>query len=162
LNEDSQRAMFNFLSQNGIENFIGVPDSTMKYFIDEGLKKNKILIATKEEEAIGIATGMTLSQSLTLVFMQNAGFANSLSTITSLVQLYKIPILFIIGWRGFLKNDAPEHTKIGKIQPDLMKIIGLQSKIVTDKNWKSTCKWSIDKLSKDIPCALVIRRIFHD
>jgi len=162
LNEDSQRAMFNFLNQNGIENFIGVPDSTMKYFIDEGLKKNKILIATREEEAIGIATGMTLSQSLTLVFMQNAGFANSLSTITSLVQLYKIPILFIIGWRGFLKNDAPEHTKIGKIQPDLMKIIGLQSKIVTDKKWKSICKWSIDKLSKGIPCALVIRRIFHD
>ena len=86
--------MFNFLNQNGIENFIGVPDSTMKYFIDEGLKKNKILIATREEEAIGIATGMTLSQSLTLVFMQNAGFANSLSTITSVVQLYKIPILF--------------------------------------------------------------------
>jgi len=152
--------MFNFLNQNGIENFVGVPDSTMKYFIDEGLKKNKILIATKEEEAIGIATGMTLSQSPTVVFMQNAGFANSLSTITSLVQLYKIPILFIIGWRGFLKNDAPEHTKIGKIQPDLIKIIGLQSKIVTDRNWKNTCKWSIDKLSKDIPCALVIRRIF--
>ena len=34
-----------------IQNFIGVPDSTMKHFIDQGLKKNKILITTKEEEA---------------------------------------------------------------------------------------------------------------
>ena len=70
--------MFNFLSNNGIENFIGVPDSTLKHFIEQGLKKNKILITTKEEEAIGISVGMTLSQSHSLVFMQNAGFANSI------------------------------------------------------------------------------------
>ena len=64
--------------------------------------------------------------------MQNAGFANSLSTITSLVQLYEIPIIFLIGWRGYLSNDAPEHTKIGKIQPELIKILGFISKIVTE------------------------------
>lgn len=162
MKEEYQREMFNFLNKNGIENFIGVPDSTMKYFIDEMLKKNKILITTKEEEAIGIAVGMTLSKSPSVVFMQNAGFANSLSTITSLVQLYKIPLLFVIGWRGFLEDDAPEHTKIGKIQPNLLKIIGLQSKIVTEKNLKSSCKWALNKISKDIPCALVIRRVFLD
>jgi len=115
LNEIIQRKLFNFFEANGVENFIGVPDSTMKYFIDEGFKKNKILITTREEEAIGIATGISLSGQKSLVFMQNAGFANSLSTITSLVQLYEIPLLLLIGWRGFLKNDAPEHSKIGKI-----------------------------------------------
>ena len=114
MKEIHQRRMFDYLSKNIIENFIGVPDSTMKYFIDQGFKKNKILISTKEEEAIGIAAGMSMSRSNSLVFMQNAGFANSLSTITSLVQLYKIPMIFLIGWRGFLKNDAPEHIKIGK------------------------------------------------
>ena len=103
MKELTQKQIFNFLFNNGIENFIGVPDSTMKHFIDQGLKKNKIIITTKEEEAIGIATGMSLSKSNSLVFMQNAGFANSLSTITSLVQLYQIPMIFLIGWRGFLK-----------------------------------------------------------
>ena len=75
------------------------------------LKIKKIIIANREEEAIGIAAGMTLSKTNSLVFMQNAGFANSLGTIASLIDLYKIPIIFIIGWRGFLKNDAPEHEK---------------------------------------------------
>ena len=111
MKEISQRKFFNLLEKKGIESFIGVPDSTMKYFIDEGLKKKKILITTREEEAIGIATGMSLSGKKIVVFMQNAGFANSLSTITSLLQLYEIPIILIIGWRGFLKNDAPEHEK---------------------------------------------------
>ena len=95
MKELTQKQIFDYLFNNGIENFIGVPDSTMKYFIDQGFKKNKILITTKEEESIGIAVGMSLSQSNSLVFMQNAGFANCLSTITSLIQLYQIPIIFL-------------------------------------------------------------------
>ncbi|NDF36042.1 MAG: phosphonopyruvate decarboxylase, partial [Nitrosopumilaceae archaeon] len=100
MKEDTQRRVFDHLMKKGIENFIGVPDSTLKHFVDQGLKKNKIIIATREEEAIGIATGMSLSKSPSLVFMQNAGFANSLSTITSLVEMYQIPLIFLIGWRG--------------------------------------------------------------
>ena len=126
MKENTQRKIFNYLSNKKIKNFIGVPDSTLKNFISEGLEKKKIIITTREEEAIGIATGMSLSKSNSLVFMQNAGFANSLSTITSLVQLYNIPIIFLIGWRGYLSGDAPEHKKIGEIQPELVKILGLQ------------------------------------
>ena len=148
--------------KKGIKNFVGVPDSTLKKFIEEGLQKNKIIISTREEEAIGIAVGMTLSESKSLVFMQNAGFANSLSTITSLVQLYKIPLIFLIGWRGYLPKDAPEHTKIGKIQPELIKILGLQSRVVTEKNWKSVCEWALRKNEKKNPCALIVRREFLD
>ena len=162
MTEDFQKNIFNLLLKNGIENFIGVPDSTLKKFIEEGLEKKKIIISTREEEAIGIAVGMTLSKSKSLVFMQNAGFANSLSTITSLVQLYKIPLIFLIGWRGYLPNDAPEHKKIGQIQPELLKILGLPSKIVTEKNWKNSCLWALKKNQNNKTCALIIRRDFLD
>ena len=162
MKELSQQQMFNLLLHKRIENFIGVPDSTMKYFISQGLKKKKILIATREDEAIGIAVGMSLSKSPSVVFMQNAGFANSLSTITSLVQLYQIPIIFMIGWRGYLSSDAPEHKKIGKIQPQLIKSLGLESKIVDDENWQECCKWALNKIKRNIPCAFIIRRVFLD
>ena len=157
-----QKRIFDYLLKNNIQNFVGVPDSTLKYFIEQGLKKNKILITTREEEAIGIAIGMTLSESPSLVFMQNAGFANSISTITSLVQLYEIPLIFLIGWRGYLKNDAPEHTKIGKIQPKLIEILALDSKIITEKNWKVSCKWALKKIQNQKPCALIVKRDFVD
>jgi len=162
LNEKTQREIFHYLKKKKIENFIGVPDSTLKHFIDECLKNNNIIIATREEEAIGIATGMSLSKSSSLVFMQNAGFANSISTITSLIQLYEIPLIFLIGWRGYRSDDAPEHLKIGKIQPDLFKIIGLRQKIITDENWKSGCDWALKQIKEKKSCALVIRRIFLD
>ena len=162
MKELTQKQIFDYLFNNGIENFVGVPDSTMKYFIAQGFKKNKILITTREDESIGIAAGMSLSKSHSLVFMQNAGFANSLSTITSLVQLYKIPMIFLIGWRGFLKNDAPEHTKIGKIQPKLLQALSLQSKILNEKNWKTSCDWALRLIKKGKPCALILIRDFID
>ena len=153
---------FNFFQKNDVKNFIGVPDSTLKEFISSGLKNKKIIVTTREEEAIGIATGMCMSGSNSLVFMQNAGFANSLSTITSLVKLYKIPIIFLIGWRGYPKDDAPEHTMIGKIQPDLIKTIELPSKILSENNWEKNCKWALKKIKNNSPCALIVKREFHD
>ena len=162
MNEETQRSIFHYLKKNKVENFVGIPDSTLKHFIDECQKNNNLIITTREEEAIGIATGMTLSKSYSLVFMQNAGFANWISKITSLVQLYEIPLIFLIGWRGYLADDAPEHLKIGKIQPDLLKIIGLKSKIITEKNWKTSCNWALKQIKEKKSCVLVIRRMFHD
>ena len=180
MKEVVQRKIFDYLLKNKIHNFIGVPDSTMKYFIDQGLKRNKVLIATREEEAIGIAAGMSLFleipegkmirrdeliskyRSNSLVFMQNAGFANSISTITSLVQLYQIPMIFLIGWRGFLENDAPEHTKIGKIQPKLLQALSLQSMILNEKDWKKSCDWALKLIKDGKSCALIIPREFID
>ena len=153
-----QKKIFDYLIKNNVENFVGVPDSTLKYFIEQGLKKNKILITTREEEAIGIATGMALSQSTSLVFMQNAGFANSISAITSLVQLYEIPLIFLIGWRGYLKNDAPEHEKIGKIQPELLTCIKLKNRVINETNWKQNCDWALNNVKKNMSAALIIRR----
>ena len=157
-----QKQLFNYLSKKKIQCCVGVPDSTMKYFIEEGMKNKKIIIANREEEAIGIAAGMILSKCPTLVFMQNAGFANSLSTITSLVQLYKIPMIFLIGWRGYLSKDAPEHEKIGKIQPSLLDLTGLENRVLTEKTWKKECDWALSKIKKNIPCALIIKREFLD
>jgi len=162
LKEVIQRKIFDYLLKKKIYNFIGVPDSTMKYFIDQGFKKKKVLITAREEEAIGIAAGMVLSKSNSLVFMQNAGFANSLSTITSLVQLYQIPMIFLVGWRGFLKNDAPEHMKIGKIQPKLLQTLSLQTKILNEKNWRMSCDWALKLIKEKKTCVLVMKRDFID
>ena len=158
MKKNTQRKIFDFFVKKGFNDFIGVPDSTFSEFIRHGLKKNKIIITTREEEAIGVATGISLARNFSLVFMQNAGFANTLSTIASLVQLYQIPIIFLIGWRGYLKTDAPEHIKIGQIQPKLLKALSLETRIISEKNWRKNCQWAFNKITHNSPCALIIRR----
>lgn len=158
MKEKIQRNIFDYFSNNGIINFVGVPDSTMKYFIDQGLKEKKILITTREEEAIGIGTGFTISKSPTIIFMQNAGFGNSISTVTSLIQMYKIPLIFIIGWRGYKKTDAPEHLGFGKIQNRLLEILKIPFKVISEQEWKRSCDWALENLHKNNSCALIIKR----
>ena len=48
MNEETQRSVFHYLKNKKIENFLGVPDSTLKYFIDECQKNNNIIICTAE------------------------------------------------------------------------------------------------------------------
>ena len=38
MNKNSQRLMFEFLNKNGIDNFVGVLDSTMKHLIYHAVK----------------------------------------------------------------------------------------------------------------------------
>jgi sulfopyruvate decarboxylase alpha subunit len=158
LKEKIQRNVFDYFSKKGIENFVGVPDSTMKYFIEQGMEQKKILITTREEEAIGIGAGFSMSKSPTIIFMQNAGFGNSISTITSLIQMYEIPLIFIIGWRGYKKTDAPEHIEFGKIQNQLLKILHIPFKIISENEWKTTCNWALNNLYKNNSCAIIIKR----
>ena len=87
MNKNTQFQMVDFFIKNGINDFVGVPDSTLKHFISCLIKKNKIIISTREDEAIGIAAGVSISGVSSLVFIQNAGFANSLSTINYLIDL---------------------------------------------------------------------------
>lgn len=94
--------------------------------------------------------------------MQNAGFANSISTITSLVQLYRIPLIFMIGWRGYLSTDAPEHIHVGKIQQDLLDLVKLKSKVILEQSWKNDCRWALQNLEKNKSCALIVKRESND
>ena len=71
-------------------------------------------------------------------------------------------MIFLIGWRGFRENDAPEHTKIGKIQPKLLHALSLQSMILNDKGWKKSCDWALKLIKEGKSCALIIPREFVD
>jgi sulfopyruvate decarboxylase TPP-binding subunit len=71
-------------------------------------------------------------------------------------------LIFLIGWRGYLKNDAPEHAKIGAIQSKLIDALGLESQILADRNWKKSCNWALSKIRSKKFCVLVIRREFVD
>lgn len=65
-------------------------------------------VATREEEAFGIAAGMYLGGARPTVMLQSSGLGNSLNAITSLLIPYKIPALVIVSMRGDVGewNDA--------------------------------------------------------
>lgn len=58
------------------------------------------ILATREEEAFGIAAGLYLGGARPTVMLQSSGLGNSLNAITSLVVPYEIPMLIVISMRG--------------------------------------------------------------
>lgn len=116
---------YNYLVKKGIHFFTGVPDSLLKdicaYITDNSTKQNHI-IAANEGNAIALAAGYHMATNETpLVYMQNSGIGNTVNPLLSLTdeEVYKIPMLLMIGWRGE-KKDEPQHVKQGKVTMDLL------------------------------------------
>ena len=100
-----------------------MPDSLLKEFclcIDQCIPKDRHIIAANEGNAISLAAGFHLATGeLPLVYMQNSGLGNAVNPLLSLCDsdVYSIPILLLIGWRGEPGvKDEPQHIKKGKIQ----------------------------------------------
>jgi len=115
--------------------------------------------ATREDEALGIATGAHLGGKNSVVLMQNSGLGNSINALSSLDLLYEFPILMIISWRGYQGKDAPEHLIIGKSMLDLLKVLKIPTKVLSKENVKDEVN-DIVKIMKEknTPVALILKR----
>ncbi|MDR0406642.1 MAG: hypothetical protein LBH38_00945 [Holosporales bacterium] len=127
----------NKLHQKGMDFFVGVPDSYLKdlgFCLTCTLPIDKHIIAANEGNAIGIAIGYFLANNKpAVVYMQNSGLGNAINPLTSLAdkEIYSIPMLLIIGWRGEPgKKDEPQHIKQGRITQDLLELLEIPFNIL--------------------------------
>ncbi|MGN0325505.1 MAG: phosphonopyruvate decarboxylase [Lachnospiraceae bacterium] len=126
------KSLLSSIEHMGIEVITGVPDSTLKQFCD-GLQtyegKLKHYVPVNEGAAIGIAVGTYLSSGHpACVYMQNSGLGNIVNPITSLANedVYGIPMLLIVGWRGEPGvKDEPQHVFQGKITKELLEVLAI-------------------------------------
>ena len=132
------KEFFDLLHEKEIDFFSGVPDSLLKFFnsyILDNVDQNQHIIAANEGNAIGLACGYYLAtKKIGLVYMQNSGLGNAINPLVSLSdkEVYGIPILLLIGWRGEPnEKDEPQHQKQGKITLELLKILDIPYEILT-------------------------------
>lgn len=123
----SPKEFIDQLRAAGVDYFVGVPDSLLKdvlSYIDEHVPRTQHITAANEGNAIGIAAGYNLATGkVPCVYMQNSGLGNAVNPLTSLAdqEVYSIPMLLIIGWRGEPDvKDEPQHKKQGRITPALL------------------------------------------
>lgn len=115
--------------------------------------------ATREDEAIGIATGAYLAGKKPVVLMQNSGLGNSINALASLLIPYKVPILLLITWRGYQAKDAPEHLVMGKATIKLLEDIGVAVQVISQEEPEIAITASVKRLEeKQLPVAIILRR----
>ena len=158
---------YELLLARGLDFFVGVPDSLLKDFCayaDDNSPKDNHVIAANEGNAISIAAGYYMaSEKIPVVYMQNSGLGNCINPINSLAdsEVYSIPMLLIIGWRGEpgLK-DEPQHMKQGSVTEDQLRILGVDYFILdSNSNVKELIEEVILSIKRDkSPVALLVKK----
>ena len=154
------------LKKLDINFFCGVPDSLMSEFsksLHFDFSDENHIISTNEGSALGACMGYNLAtQKVPLIYMQNSGFGNFINPYTSLLHkdVYNIPFVLLIGWRGEPGiPDEPQHKFQGKITLQLLDLLEIKYFII-DKD--STINEITDCLKVSIadhkPLALVVKR----
>lgn len=126
----------------GIEFFTGVPDSQLKGLCDTlyatlGVEGKEHIVAANEGNAIALCAGHYLATGRPgLCYMQNSGLGNAVNPIASLMdgQVYGLPCLLVIGWRGEPGvHDEPQHVKQGQITLSQLELLDVPY-MVLDKS----------------------------
>ena len=157
------------LEQRGIHTIIGVPDSTLKQFCD-GLQNYKgninHYVPVNEGAAVGLAVGSYLADGKpACVYMQNSGIGNAVNPIASLANqdVYGIPMLFLVGWRGEPGvKDEPQHVFQGKITCKLFEVLSIPYGVIDkDTTWEqmeSILTEAFETLSGGEQFAIIVRK----
>jgi phosphonopyruvate decarboxylase len=160
---------YNALTSRGIDFFTGVPDSLLKDFcayITDNVSPDRHIIAANEGNAVALASGHHIATGdLGLVYMQNSGQGNAVNPLMSLADpdVYSIPMLLLIGWRGEpgAKSDEPQHVKQGKITRTLLDSLGIPHAVLPDNidDAKATLEQAVNIAREgNRPYGLVVRK----
>lgn len=143
------------LREQGIDFFAGVPDSLLKNicaYIADNIDDKHNIITANEGGAVALAAGYHLATGkVGCVYMQNSGEGNAVNPLASLTdkEVYHIPVLLLIGWRGRPGiHDEPQHVKQGKITTGLLNVLGLNYEVLNKE--EDFAKKQIDKAINSI------------
>lgn len=156
----SQRFL-DLLEQHGYNFFTGVPCSLFEGVtrILDATPRYGYVSAVREDSAIGIAAGAYLGGRQPVVLMQNSGLGVSVNAIVSLNQIYDIPALVVVSWRGERGQDAPEHLVMGDVMEPFLRLLAIPFAILDPE----TLERDLASLTATLretrkPVALVVRK----
>lgn len=86
----------------------------------------------KEEEGVGISAGAHFAGVKSAMLMQNHGFLASINGIVSFAQLYRIPLLMLITYRGHFGERDPWQTQGGGVTEPLLQALGIRYQFMDD------------------------------
>lgn len=155
----------------GSDYYVGVPDSQLKALCNAlmhtyGIDGHHHVIAANEGNAVAMAAGYHLATGkVPVVYMQNSGEGNIINPVASLLspEVYGIPMIFIIGWRGEPGvHDEPQHVFQGQATLKLLEDMDIEHFVLSvDTAEEALCKQLDDwrpRLSAGQSVAIVVRK----
>jgi sulfopyruvate decarboxylase subunit alpha len=121
----SSRVIYEALKGCGVRLMSALPETWLVHLIRlaEDDPAMTLVRLAKEEEGVGISAGAHLAGVKSAMLMQNHGFLASINGIVSCAQLYRIPLLMVISYRGEFGERDPWQTEGGGVTEDLLRAL---------------------------------------
>ena len=113
---------------SGSRDVVYVPDNPLSHVLrifQTQWPDVRLLLATREEEAFGIAAGLYLGGRKPAVMLQSSGLGNSLNALTSLLIPYQIPVAIVLSMRGDAGEWNSAQVPMGRAVPAIFDAIGI-------------------------------------
>ncbi len=116
------KIIINNLKNGGVNFYLSVPCKLLANMINilEDDKNVYYSSVPREEEGIGICAGAYLGNKLPCLMMQNTGIGNSINAIASLSQLYHLPIILLISYRGTPGETVGAQRYMANVTEDIL------------------------------------------
>jgi sulfopyruvate decarboxylase TPP-binding subunit len=119
--ELTARVMVDTLKQCGVTHMVWLPD-TESGFLYETLRDDpdlELVPVTREAETFAIALGLLVAGKRPVVCIQNTGFFESGDSIRGLWLDLKLPILALVGYRGYAGGGPSDDSAATFLEPVL-------------------------------------------
>ena len=152
------------VKQSGVEFILAVPDivtSKGLLFPIAADKDLRLVRVCKEDECVGIASGLSYSDKRALILIQYTGFLDSLNAIRAVAVEYKRPIVMMVGLLGHEPERLPADSgRYGvRIIEPICDAMGIPHHLISQDADIAKIKPAIDKAYADsFPVALLIGR----
>lgn len=129
----SSEVVYRALKDAGVEIVSALPETWLVHLIrlaDDDPDMTLVRLA-KEEEGVGISAGAHLGGKRSAMLMQNHGFLASVNGIVSLALLFKVPLLMLISYRGWIGERDPWQTRGGLVTEPVLQSLNIPYEILT-------------------------------
>jgi len=112
----------------GSRHVVYVPDNPLSHVLREFRDVYPDItttLATREEEAVGVAAGLYLGGLQPTVMFQSSGLGNSINALTSLCVPFEIPLLIVISMRGDEGEWNAAQGPMGRAVRPILDAIGI-------------------------------------
>jgi len=152
------------IKASGVEFILSVPDIVTSAGLLRPIGRDpdlRLVRVCKEDECIGIASGLHYCDKRALILIQYTGFLDSINAIRAVAVEYKQPICMMIGLLGHEPERAPTQSgRYGvRIIEPILDAMGIAHDLISQDSDVAKIKPAIDKAyAQSLPVALLIGR----
>jgi sulfopyruvate decarboxylase subunit alpha len=131
---ENSKIIYDALKNVGVELVSALPETWLVHLVRMADDDPDMILVrlNKEEEGVGISAGAHFAGTKSAMLMQNHGFLASVNGIVSLAQLYRVPLLMLISYRGHMGERDPWQTEGGLATEPILESMGIPYNLLSD------------------------------